>query len=69
MNNDTLIADTPRNIKLYTLLRIKQTLKLECVGIKFRGGSVYAHVKRIYGFKGNKHSVLAQFTDYIKSQY
>lgn len=69
MNNDTLVADTPRDMKLYTLLSIKQTLKLECVGIKVRGGSVYAHVKRTYGFTGNKHSVLAQFTDYIKSQY
>ena len=69
MDNGTLIADTPRDMKLYTLLSIKQTLKLECVGIKFRGGSVYAHVKRTYGFKGNKHSVLAQFTNYIKSQY
>ena len=69
MNNDTLIADTPRDMKLYTLLSMKQTLKLECVGIKFKGGSVYAHIKRTYGFTGNKHSVLAQFTDYIKSQY
>jgi hypothetical protein len=69
MNNVRLIADTTRDIKLYTLLSLKQTLKLECLGLKFRGGSVYAYVKRTYGFKGNKHSVLAQLTDYVKSQY
>ena len=69
MNNDTLIADTPRDMKLYTLLSMKQALKLECLGMKCRGESRYSYIKRFYGFKGNKHSVLAQFTDYIKSQY
>ena len=69
MNNDTLVAETTRDIKLYTLLSMKHALKLECLGIKCRGESRYSYIKRTYGFKGNKQSVLAQFTDYIKSQY
>ena len=65
MNNDTLVAETTRDIKLYTLLSMKHALKLECLGIKCRGESRYAYIKRTYGFKGNKQSVLAQFTSYI----
>ena len=65
MNNDTLVAETTRDIKLYTLLSMKHALKLECLGIKCRGESRYSYIKRTYGFKGNKQSVLAQFTSYI----
>ena len=70
MKNETqmtsgIIADTPYEIRLYALLSMKHALKLECLGIKCRGESRYAYIKRTYGFKGNKQSVLAQFTSYI----
>ena len=55
------------NIALYRLLTLKAALKLECLGMKHSQGSVYALVKREFGFKGNKASVLAQLTAHIES--
>jgi hypothetical protein len=63
--NDAIALDNPDKIKLYSMHCMKQSLKLECIGIKFRGGSRYAYIKRAYGFKGSKQSVLEQFTKYI----
>lgn len=44
-----------------SLLAQKYALKLECAGLKFSRGSVYAHVKRLYGLKGNKQKVYEEF--------
>ena len=55
------------NIALYRLLTLKAALKLETLGMKHSQGSVYALVKREFGFKGNKASVLAQLTAHIES--
>jgi hypothetical protein len=55
------------NIALYRLLTMKAALKLEVAGMKHSQGSVYALVKREFGFKGSKASVLAQLTAHIES--
>ena len=47
----------------------KSTLKLEIAGLKHSSGrSVYAHIKREYGLKGSKSSVLEQFTKLIEAK-
>ena len=64
--NDPTIIDTPYKIHLYSLLCMKYALKLECKGLKMsRGQTRYSYLKKHYGFKGNKDSVLAQFSQYI----
>jgi len=40
---------------------------LECVGMKHSQGSVYALVKREFGFKGSKQAVLAQLRAHIEA--
>jgi hypothetical protein len=55
------------NIALYRLLTLKAALKLETLGMKHSQGSVYALVKREFGFKGSKASVLAQLTAHIET--
>jgi len=57
----SFILDTPEAINQYRLLALYQALKLETQGLKFRGGSVYARIKKEFGLKGNKQSVLDQF--------
>ena len=53
------------NIALWRLLTMKAALKLEVAGMRHSQGSVYALVKREFGFKGNKARVLEQLTAHI----
>ena len=55
-----IALDTPEQIEMYRLLSLRSALKLECLGMKRRGQSVYSIVKAEYGLKGNKKSVLKQ---------
>ena len=58
-----------QDFELYALLRLKSALKLECAGMKHSKGSVYAKVKKDFGFKGNKQSVFEQLIHHIDSKY
>lgn len=57
---------TGKGIEGFQLVRLKAALGLEIAGLKNSRGSVYAHVKRTYGFKGNKQKVYNQLVEYIK---
>lgn len=49
------------------MLALRGALRLESVGMKHsRGFSAYATVKREFGFKGDKASVLAQLNAHIE---
>lgn len=58
---------TPEDIAFVRVLALKGALKLETLGMKGRV-SAYAIVKREFGFKGNKASVLAQLTEYVEAR-
>ena len=51
---------TGESINNYRAKVLLSALKLECMGMKRRGPSVYSIVKREYNLKGNKLSVLNQ---------
>lgn len=55
------MIDTPDGIEAWYLLSWRSRLKLEMKGLKFKDGSTYAFLKKRYGFKGNRESVLAQY--------
>jgi hypothetical protein len=55
-------------IDLVRLCALKGALSLECKGLRHSRGSVYALVKREFGFKGNKESVLAQLKALIRKR-
>lgn len=58
--------DTPQDILRYHMKTQLAALKLEILGMKHSSGrSIYAHIKRTYGFKGNKQRVYDQFSAYI----
>ena len=61
-----ITLDTPEQIEMYRLLSLRSALKLECLGMKRRGQSVYSIVKAEYGLKGNKKSVLQQLEEIIE---
>jgi len=62
----TLITGA-ENIAMWRLLTLRSALSLECVGMKHSQGSVYALVKREFGFKGSKQAVLAQLRSHIEA--
>ena len=53
-----------QNIDNAQYLVRKSALSLEILGMKSRGGSVYALCKREYGLKGSKQKVFDQMQDY-----
>ena len=58
--------DTPDQIAVVRLLTLKSALKLEIRGIRVRRGfSAYSTVKRQFGIKGDRASVLQQLEDII----
>ena len=64
---NTMIITNKRHIELYRLLALRGALKLEILGLKHSRGSVYAAVKREFGFKGNKKKVLVLLENYINT--
>lgn len=58
----TGVALTDAQIPVARMLVLKAALKLECLGMKRRGRSVYSIVKEEFSLRGSKASVLAQFT-------
>lgn len=57
----SFMLDTPEQIEAWYLLSWRSRLKLEMKGLKFKDGSTYAFLKKRYGFKGNRQSVLDQY--------
>ena len=66
MSNSTMIEGD--DIALFQLMALESSLLLETKGLKFsRGLSVYALVKKRYGFKGSKIRVLEQFNTMLNA--
>jgi len=55
-------------IPLYRLLAVRGMVRLEARGMKFRGGSVTARIKRELGVKGNRDAVLQAIEAAIAAQ-
>lgn len=58
---------TGLDIPLFQLLVWKGALKLEILGMKRRGRSVYSIVKQQLGFRGDHASVYAQLEQHIEA--
>jgi len=59
------VVQGEENTRNFQPLVQKYALKLEILGLRNSRGSVYAMVKKQYGFKGNKQSVYDQLCAYI----
>lgn len=57
------------SVMLFHMLAQRSALKLEILGLRHSRGSVYAHIKRTYGLRGNKQKVLEQFEKLIAEKY
>lgn len=61
-----VVLDTPDQIEAARLLTLRQRLKLELKGMKFRGRAT-SSILREMGFKGSRESMLEQLDD-IRNQ-
>lgn len=68
MNYDEgdIVLDTPDAIEAFFMLARRGALKLEIMGLRHSKGSVYAFIKKEYGFKGNRQSVLEQYEAHLR---
>ena len=62
----TITATTPHEISAFQMLALKGALKLETLGMQRRGPSAATLVKRQFGFKGNKASLLVQLEAHLR---
>jgi hypothetical protein len=60
------VYDTPDAINRYRIKTLRSALKLEILGLKRKGQSVYQMVKQEFGFTGSRQLVLEQLNTYIK---
>lgn len=61
-----MILDTKPQIDLFRLSMLCHALRLEMLGMKRHGRSVYSIVKEEFGFKGNKENVYNQLVTLTK---
>ena len=66
--SDATIIDSPSGIRFMRLLALRGALRLEIQGLKRRGPSAFSIIKREFGLRGNRESVLTQFCEYIEQQ-
>ena len=62
----SIMIDTPEGIAAFRHLQVYYALKLELSGLRHSRGSIYALVKREYGFKGNKQRVFDQLDAHLR---
>ena len=65
---DEAIILTGKQIPLARLITMRAALKLELMGMKRRGQSMYSILKEELGIKGNKQSVLSQLEKHIAKE-
>jgi hypothetical protein len=63
-----LAYDNPQAIEMFRMKSLCGALKLEMLGMKRKGRSVYSIVKKEFGFKGNKQKVLEQLEDKLEDK-
>ena len=54
------VLTDPDDIKLFRMCSLRAALKLETLGMRRGGASVYSIVKKEFGYKGSKQKVLDQ---------
>jgi hypothetical protein len=65
----SMIFDTPEGIAFVRACSRKGALELEIAGMHRSGRrqTAYSIVKQVYGFRGNRKSVLADLTEYVEA--
>jgi hypothetical protein len=61
-----MVYDSAEQIAMFRMKALRGALKLEILGMKRRGRSVYSIVKEEFGFKGGKAKVLKQLESKIE---
>mgnify|MGYP003129690362 CR=1 FL=1 len=57
-----------KTVPLFQLIQWKHALKLEMFGMKSRGGSVYARIKKTFGWSGNREKIYEKLCDFLDKE-
>jgi hypothetical protein len=68
-DKNIMILSKYDDIVHFQMLKQRAAMRLEAIGLRFKGGSVTATVKRRYGFTGNRQRVIDQFSALISEKY
>jgi hypothetical protein len=63
-----MMLTNPDDIMRFHMKTQLSALRLELMGMRHSRGSVYAHIKKTYGLRGNKSSVYEQFKAMVESK-
>ncbi len=63
--DNAIVLVGPEQTKMFRLISMKHAAKLELMGMRHSRGSVIAQIKREFGFKGNRESVVQQFSKHV----
>jgi hypothetical protein len=62
-----MIIETQEHFDIFRILQLRAALRLECAGMKHSSGrSVCPIVKQLFGWKGNKQSILEKLCQHIE---
>lgn len=61
-----MVISEPSQIMHFRMLTLRAGLRLEVKGLKRSGRSFYSIIKKEFGLKGSRESVLEQFDSLIK---
>ena len=64
-----IVCDTPESIEMFCLLSMRGRLRLEIIGLKFRGRTTYSIIKEKFGFRGSKAKVLKLLEEHINAKW
>ena len=62
-----MVITEPNQILLFRMQTLRSGLKLEIKGLRRSGRSFYTIIKKEWGLKGSRESVLEQFTEIIEN--
>jgi hypothetical protein len=60
-----MVITDPNHILQFRMLTLRAGLRLEVKGLRRSGRSFYAIIKKEFGLKGTRESVLAQFDEML----
>jgi hypothetical protein len=59
------VYDSPEKISMYRLKVLRSAMKLELLGMKKKGRSVFHIVREEFGFSGNRAKVFEDFSNFL----
>jgi len=68
MTNQATVLEGPEQTRGAQLIAQRAALRLELIGLRRRGRSMFSIIKEAHGFKGSKQKVYEQFNAFVREK-